>query len=164
MTDQEIEEKNEEIERLRKRIRQLQQNFYMYRYRHSKDSTEQNLWDLSKIGVEKLLDLAKELIRTANSNPVVGYVIGFIITDVLYHGKIIDKGTAAIINTSLGIMMGAEVGGSILRDFTDITDVFGKGGTTNKEFLPSAKTIVYADNSSNSQLIRALQSREGLEG
>ncbi|MEM4067687.1 MAG: hypothetical protein QXV17_12600, partial [Candidatus Micrarchaeaceae archaeon] len=125
MSEQEIEEKNEEIERLRKRIRQLQQNFYMYRYRHSKDSTEQNLWDLSKIGIEKLLELAKELIRTANSNPVVGYILGFITADVLYRAKIIDDGTAKLINISLGIMMGAEVSGSLLADITDITHVFG---------------------------------------
>ncbi|MEM3872733.1 MAG: hypothetical protein QXE05_09260 [Nitrososphaeria archaeon] len=163
MTD-EVIDKDQIIENQKKEIEQLKKNLYYIKQRREKRSLENQLIDISKIGVEKLLDLGKELIRTANSNPVVGYVIGFIVTDILYRSKIIDAGTAKNINISLGVMMGANIGGTILRDITEVTDVFGKGGVTNKEFTPSAHTIVYAEGSTDSQLIRALQSREGVKG
>lgn len=149
-----IEQYTQEIKRLKNDISQMK------RYRRKKGLNDR-LLDLGEIGVEKILDVVKELIRTANSNPVIGYILGFITADVLYRSKIIDEGTAKLVNISLGIMMGANVSGSILEDITDITHVFGKGGVSNKEFSPSAQTIVYADSSSDSQLIRALQTREG---
>ncbi|MEM3872843.1 MAG: hypothetical protein QXE05_09830, partial [Nitrososphaeria archaeon] len=155
----EMIDKDQIIENQKKEIEQLKKNLYYMKQRREKKALEDQLIDISKIGVEKLLDLAKELIRTANSNPVVGYIIGFIVADVLYRSKIIDSGTAKLINISLGIMMGANISGTILQDIADITHVFGKGGTSSKEFQPSATTIVYADNSTDSQLIRALQSR-----
>ncbi|MEM3423886.1 MAG: hypothetical protein QXE51_04915 [Nitrososphaeria archaeon] len=160
----EIIDKDQIIENQKKEIEQLKKNLYYMKQRREKKSLENQLIDISKIGVEKLLDLARELIRTANSNPVIGYIIGFILTDILYRSKIIDSGTAKLVNISLGIMMGANVSSSILQDITDITHVFGQGGTSSKEFQPSATTIVYADNSTDSQLIRALQSREGVKG
>ncbi|MEM4067640.1 MAG: hypothetical protein QXV17_12365 [Candidatus Micrarchaeaceae archaeon] len=160
----EMIDKDQIIENQKKEIEQLKKNLYYIKQRREKKALEDQLIDISKIGVEKLLDLAKELIRTANSNPVVGYIIGFIVADVLYRSKIIDSGTAKLINISLGIMMGANISGTILQDIADITHVFGKGGTSSKEFQPSATTIVYADNSTDSQLIRALQSREGVKG
>ncbi|MEM3873326.1 MAG: hypothetical protein QXE05_12270 [Nitrososphaeria archaeon] len=163
MTDQLID-KDQIIENLKKEVERLRTNLNHLKEHREKRALENQLIDISKIGVEKLLDLARELIRTANSNPVIGYVIGFIIADILYRSKIIDSGTAKLVNISLGIMMGANVSSSILQDITDITHVFGQGGTSSKEFQPSATTIVYADNSNDSQLIRALQSREGLKG
>ncbi|MEM3431629.1 MAG: hypothetical protein QXM43_05400 [Desulfurococcaceae archaeon] len=163
MTD-EITDKDQLIENLKKEVERLKTNIYYLKQRREKKSLENQLIDISKIGVEKLLDLAKELIRTANSNPVVGYIIGFVVADVLYRSKIIDSGTAKLINISLGIMMGANVSSNILQDIADITHVFGQGGTSQKDFSPSASTIVYAENSSDSQLIRALQSREGVKG
>ncbi|MEM3872837.1 MAG: hypothetical protein QXE05_09800 [Nitrososphaeria archaeon] len=163
MTDQLID-KDQIIENLKKEVERLRTNLNHLKEHREKRALENQLIDISKIGVEKLLDLARELIRTANSNPVIGYIIGFILTDILYRSKIIDSGTAKLVNISLGIMMGANVSSSILQDITDITHVFGQGGTSSKEFQPSATTIVYADNSSDSQLIRALQSREGLKG
>ncbi|MEM3871772.1 MAG: hypothetical protein QXE05_04375, partial [Nitrososphaeria archaeon] len=134
----EIIDKDQIIENQKKEIEQLKKNLYYIKQRREKKALEDQLIDISKIGVEKLLDLAKELIRTANSNPVVGYIIGFIVADVLYRSKIIDSGTAKLINISLGIMMGANISGTILQDITDITHVFGKGGTSSKEFQPSA--------------------------
>ncbi|MEM4067630.1 MAG: hypothetical protein QXV17_12315 [Candidatus Micrarchaeaceae archaeon] len=163
MTDQLID-KDQIIENLKKEVERLRTNLNHLKEHREKRALENQLLDISKIGVEKLLDLAKELIRTANSNPVIGYIIGFIITDILYRSKIIDSGTAKLVNISLGIMMGANISGTILQDITDVTHVFGKGGTSSKEFQPSATTIVYADNSTDSQLMRALQSREGVKG
>jgi len=94
---------------------------------------------------------------------VVGAVSGLIVTDVLYRMKIIDLGTALGINVLIGTVEGSQIAGTIIQDLTEITQFFGKR-PANLEFTPSAHTVVYAENSSNEQLIRSLMAREGLQG
>ena len=153
---QENEELRQELSRLRKVHNELK------RYRRKKD-LEGNLLDISKIGIEKLLELFKEFLRTANSNPVIGAVSGLIVADILYRMKIIDLGTALGINVLIGTVEGSSVAGNIIQDLTEITQFFGKR-PQNIEFTPSAHTIVYAENSTDPQLIKSLMAREGIQG
>jgi len=161
---------NTELERLKQENEFLKQELTRLRKAHNelkryrkKTDLEGNLIDISKIGIEKLLDLFKEFLRTANSNPVVGAVSGLIVADVLYRMKIIDLGTALGINVLIGTVEGSQIAGTIIQDLTEITQFFGKR-PQNLEFTPSAHTVVYAESSTDSQLIKALMTREGIQG
>jgi len=163
MNEYEIEKLKQENEELRQELSRLRKvHNELKRYRRKKD-LEGNLLDISKIGIEKLLELFKEFLRTANSNPVIGAVSGLIVADILYRMKIIDLGTALGINVLIGTVEGSSVAGNIIQDLTEITQFFGKR-PQNIEFTPSAHTIVYAENSTDPQLIRSLMAREGVQG
>jgi len=163
MSEYEIEKLKQENEELRQELTRLRKAHNELKRYRKKTDLEGNIIDISKIGIEKLLDLFKEFLRTANSNPVVGAVSGLIVTDVLYRMKIIDLGTALGINVLIGTVEGSQIAGTIIQDLTEITQFFGKR-PANLEFTPSAHTVVYAENSSNEQLIRSLMAREGLQG
>jgi len=159
-----------EIAQLQQENAQLKQELDRLRHAHNemkrnrrKKDLEGSILDISKIGIEKLMDLFKEFLRTANSNPLVGAVSGLIMGDVLYKLKIIDLPTALGINVLIGTVEGGAIASAVIQDITDITDFFGKR-PANLEFTPSAHTVVYAENSSDSQMIKALLSREGIEG
>jgi len=163
MNEYEIEKLKQENEELRQELSRLRKvHNELKRYRRKKD-LEGNLLDISKIGIEKLLELFKEFLRTANSNPVIGAVSGLIVADILYRMKIIDLGTALGINVLIGTVEGSSVAGNIIQDLTEITQFFGKR-PQNIEFTPSAHTIVYAENSTDPQLIKSLMAREGIQG
>jgi len=163
MNEYEIEKLKQENEELRQELSRLRKvHNELKRYRRKKD-LEGNLLDISKIGIEKLLELFKEFLRTANSNPVIGAVSGLIVTDILYRMKIIDLGTALGINVLIGTVEGSSVAGTVIQDLTEITQFFGKR-PQNIEFTPSAHTIVYAENSTDPQLIKSLMAREGIQG
>jgi len=162
MNEYEIEKLQQENAELKTELTRLKKaHNELKRYRRKKDF-EGNLIDISKIGIEKLLDLFKEFLRTANSNPVVGAVSGLIVADVLYRMKIIDLGTALGINVLIGTVEGSSIAGNIIQDITEITQFFGKR-PANIEFTPSAHTVVYAENSTSEQLIRTLMTREGIQ-
>jgi len=163
MSDAELERLQQENEFLRQELSKLRKAHNELKRYRKKSDLEGNLIDISKIGIEKLLDLFKEFLRTANSNPVVGAVSGLIVADVLYRMKIIDLGTALGINVLIGTVEGSQIAGTIIQDLTEITQFFGKR-PANLEFTPSAHTVVYAENSSNEQLVRSLMTREGIQG
>jgi len=163
MSNAELERLQQENEFLKQELTRLRKAHNELKRYRKKSDLEGNLIDISKIGIEKLLDLFKEFLRTANSNPVVGAVSGLIVADVLYRMKIIDLGTALGINVLIGTVEGSQIAGTIIQDLTEITQFFGKR-PANLEFTPSAHTVVYAENSSNEQLIRSLMTREGLQG
>jgi len=154
--EQENAQLKQELDRLRHAHNEMKRN-------RKKKDLEGSILDISKIGIEKLLDLFKEFLRTANSNPLIGAVSSLIMSDVLYRMKIIDLGTALGINVLVGTVEGGAIAGTIIQDITDITAFFGKR-PANLDFTPSAHTVVYAENSSNDQLIKSLLSREGVEG
>ena len=163
MSNAELERLQQENEFLRQELTRLRKAHNELKRYRKKSDLEGNLIDISKIGIEKLLDLFKEFLRTANSNPVVGAVSGLIVADVLYRMKIIDLGTALGINVLIGTVEGSQIAGTIIQDLTEITQFFGKR-PANLEFTPSAHTVVYAENSSNEQLIRTLMTKESLQG
>jgi len=163
MSNAELERLQQENEFLRQELTKLRKAHNELKRYRKKSDLEGNLIDISKIGIEKLLDLFKEFLRTANSNPIVGAVSGLIVADVLYRMKIIDLGTALGINVLIGTVEGSQIAGTIIQDLTEITQFFGKR-PANLEFAPSAHTVVYAENSSNEQLIKSLMTREGLQG
>jgi len=162
MSEYEIEKLKQENEELRQELTRLRKAHNELKRYRKKSDLEGNLIDLSKIGIEKLLDLFKEFLRTANSNPVVGAVSGLIVADVLYRMKIIDLSTALGINVLIGTVEGSSIAGTIIQDLTEISQFFGKR-PQNIEFTPSAHTIVYAESSTDSQLIKTLLTREGAQ-
>ncbi|MEM3423993.1 MAG: hypothetical protein QXE51_05455 [Nitrososphaeria archaeon] len=131
--------------------------------RYEKRKTEEQLLNLAGISIEKLLDLAKEFLRTANSNPIVGMVASLLVTDILYRSKIIDLGTALGVNVLVGVVEGSSIAGQVINDLSEITNFFGSR-PSNIEYKPSATTVVYAENSSDSQIMKSLLTREGLKG
>jgi len=153
----------EENRQLKEELEKIKRAHWKLKGSRKKRDLEGSIIDISTIGIEKLLDLFKEFLRTANSNPLIGAVSGLIMADVLYRMKIIDLGTALGINVLVGTVEGGAIAGTIIQDITDITSFFGKR-PANLDFTPSAHTVVYAENSSNEQLIKSLLSREGIEG
>ncbi|MEM3193273.1 MAG: hypothetical protein QW292_14540 [Candidatus Parvarchaeota archaeon] len=131
--------------------------------RYEKRKTEEQLISLAGISIEKLLDLTKEFLRAANSNPIIGMVTSLIVTDILYRTKIIDLPTAVAVNVMVGTIEGGSIAGQVIQDITDIMNFFGNR-PSNIEFKPSATTIVYADSSNDSALIKSLLAREGVKG
>ncbi|MEM3860433.1 MAG: hypothetical protein QW478_13730 [Candidatus Micrarchaeaceae archaeon] len=132
-------------------------------FRKRQKDREEQLLNLAGISIEKLLDLAKEFLRTANSNPIVGMVASLLVTDILYRSKIIDLGTALGVNVLVGVVEGSSIVGQVINDLSEITDFFGNR-PSNIEYKPSATTVVYAENSSDSQIMKSLLTREGLKG
>ncbi|MEM3846255.1 MAG: hypothetical protein QXU98_11230 [Candidatus Parvarchaeota archaeon] len=132
-------------------------------YRKRKKEQENQLLTIAGISIEKLLDLAKEFLRASNSNPIIGMASTLLITDILYRAKIIDLTTAVGINILVGTVQGSSIAGQILSDITDLFQFFGNR-PSNIEFKPSAQTIVYAENSGDSGILKSLMTREGVKG
>jgi len=135
---------------------------YYENRKRKKQELQSSLFGIAGLTLEKLLDLMKEFLRTANSNPVVGIASALIVSDILYRAKIIDLQTAVAVDVMVGVLDGGQVAGSIIRDFESIFQFFNSGAGTNIETKPSASTIVYAESSSES-LIKALMTREGVK-
>jgi len=161
MNEYEIEKLKQENDELRTELNRLRKAHNELKRYRKKNNLENSLLDISKVGLEKFLDLFKEFIRSANSNPVVGAVSALIITDILYRLKIIDLNTAIGVDILVGVVEGGNLAGEIIQDITDLTAFFSKR-PSNLEFTPSAHTIVYAESSSNEQLIKSLLVREGI--
>jgi len=125
-----------------------------------KQQLQDSLFGIAGLTLEKLLDLMKEFLRTANSNPAVGIASALIITDILYRAKIIDLQTTVAVDAMVGVLDAGEVAGAVINDIESIFHIFNSNAGSNVELKPSASTIVYADSSSDS-LIKALMTREG---
>ncbi|MEM3859749.1 MAG: hypothetical protein QW478_10160 [Candidatus Micrarchaeaceae archaeon] len=136
---------------------------YLKESRKRKKEQENQLLTIAGISIEKLLDLAKEFLRASNSNPIIGMASTLLITDILYRAKIIDLTTAVGINILVGTVEGSSIAGQILGDITDLFQFFGNR-PSNIEFKPSAQTIVYAENSGDSGVLKSLLTREGVKG
>jgi len=138
-----------------------------HRYYESQKSRkadlENSLLGVAGLTLERLLDLLKEFLRTANSNPAVGVASALIVTDVLYRTHIIDLQTALAVDVMVGALDGGQIAGTIVEDITSVTHFFSKS-PSNLDLKPSANTVVYAENSSDSGLIKALLTREGVKG
>ncbi|MEM3795205.1 MAG: hypothetical protein QW429_04960 [Thermoprotei archaeon] len=102
-----------------------------------------------------LRDIAVELVRAANSNPLIGILVSVITVDILARTRIIDPATAAGLYTAIGVIEGASVGSAIINDFTDVFHLFSNTPTT--PLTPSANVIVYGD--SQGKDIQALLQR-----
>ena len=137
---------------------------YYERQKARKQNLESSLLGIAGLTLEKLIDLMKEFIRTANSNPVIGIASALIITDILYRTKIIDLPTAVGIDIMVGLLDGGQVAGAIIHDLDDILQFGSKSAGTNIETRPSATTIVYAEGGNDSSLMKALLTREGVKG
>jgi hypothetical protein len=104
-------------------------------------------------------DVAIEIIRTANSNPLLGILVSVVTVDILSRLKIIDPGTAAGLYVAIGTIEGAEVATGVITSLTDVFHLFGKSPAAPNLIEPSATTIVYGQG--NAIDLQALMSRIG---
>jgi hypothetical protein len=130
---------------------------YKREYRARQKRTEDLILKGGQVVFTKSLDVLKEMIRAANSNPLMGMVASVVMADILARAKIIDNGTAAGIWAIVGTIEGAEIAGTLISDFTDIFKIFSKSPTQDL-MRPSATTIVYGN--SEGEDLQALMNKE----
>ncbi len=130
---------------------------YKRQYRARQKRTEDLILKGGQVVFTKSLDVLKEMIRAANSNPLMGMVASVVMADILARAKIIDNGTAAGIWAIVGTIEGAEIAGTLISDFTDIFKIFSKSPTQDL-MRPSATTIVYGN--SEGEDLQALMNKE----
>lgn len=126
-------------------------------WRRNKAQRETELLGIAGLTLDRLLDLGKEFIRTANSNPTIGVVSGMIVSNVLFRSKIIDKGAYVGIVSLLGAVEAVSLADTTIQAITNITK-FSGGNNTISDIKPSASTVVYAENSNTDQIAKALLS------
>lgn len=126
----------------------------------SKSSRSGKAWrrlsrELAKMGIAEesivgIKEIVVELIRAANSNPLIGIVIAVVIVDFLYSLKVISFTAMTAIYVILGIETSTLVAddiSSILTSLNPAKGIFGGGTPTINPIEPSATTIVYGTNS-----------------
>lgn len=136
---------------------------YRREYRQRQHRIQDTLGKGLLIAEDKTLDIIKELVKGAVSNPLLGMVASLIVSDVLLRAKVIDLQTALGINIVVGTVEGSQIATTAIADITDITALFGNR-PTDAPFQPSATTVVFAEGSNESPLTKALQTREGVKG
>jgi len=116
---------------------------YQANYRKSKLKTERELMSFLSNLSGDVKDIAIEIIRTANSNPLLGILVSVVSVDILSRLKIIDPGTAAGLYVAIGTIEGAEVATGVITSLADVFHIFGKSPSAPNLIEPSATTIVY---------------------
>lgn len=132
---------------------------YQANYRRSKLKSERELMSFLSNLSGDVKDIAIEIIRTANSNPLLGILVSIVSVDILSRLKIIDPGTAAGLWVAIGTVEGAEVASGIITSLADVFHIFGKSPAAPNLIEPSATTIVYGQG--NAVDLQALMSRIG---
>lgn len=132
---------------------------YQKNYRRNKLKSERELMSFLSTLTGDVKDIAIEIIRTANSNPLLGILVSIVSVDILARLKIIDPGTAAGLYVAIGTIEGAEVATGIITSLSDVFHIFGKSPSAPNLIEPSATTIVYGQG--NSVDLQALMSRMG---
>lgn len=123
--------------------KQSKKSEYMRTYRRSKLKSERELMTFLGNLSGDIKDIAIEIIRTANSNPLLGILVSVVSVDILSRLKIIDPGTAAGLYVAIGTIEGAEVATGVITSLTDVFHIFGKSPSAPNLIEPSATTIVY---------------------
>ena len=118
-------------------------NEYQKNWRRSKLKTERELMSFLSNLSGDVKDIAIEIIRTANSNPLLGILVSVVSVDILSRLKIIDPGTAAGLYVAIGTIEGAEVATGVITSLGDVFHIFGKSPSAPNLIEPSATTIVY---------------------
>lgn len=132
---------------------------YQRNYRQSKLKSERELMNFLSNLSGDVKDIAIEIIRTANSNPLLGILVSVVSVDILSRLKIIDPGTAAGLYVAIGTIEGAEVATGVITSLSDVFHIFGKSPSAPNLIEPSATTIVYGQG--NAVDLQALMSRIG---
>lgn len=130
---------------------------YKKTYRARKKEAEEAILKGGKFVFAESIKVLKEMIKTANSNPLMGSVASVVMADILARAKIIDNRTAAGIWVIVGVIDGASVAGTLISDFTDIFKIFSKSPSQDL-MRPSATTIVYGN--SEGEDLQALMNKE----
>ena len=135
------------------------QNMYKRAYRERKKKGEMLIVKGAEHVFDKGIEIVKSMIKSSNSNPVMGMVSAVILADILARAKIIDNRTAAGIWVIVGAIEGSTIAGTLISDFTDIFKMFSK--SPSQDLLrPSATTIVYSDAQDKAVDLQALMNKE----
>lgn len=113
-------------------------------------------WDREKLKTEALLNLsdkaitelsgvAREFIRAANSNPVVGMTASMVVVLLLERVKLLSPAEGNVVMVAIGAIEAGQAAGGILSEMP--WNAFKPAVNDTK---PSASTIVYQDSSSDS--------------
>ena len=130
---------------------------YKKTYRARKKEAEEMILKGGKTVFVESVKVLKEMIRAANSNPLMGSVAAVIMVDILARAKIIDNGTALGVWAIVGAVEGSAIAGAEISNFTDIFKIFSK--SPSQDLLrPSATTIVYGD--TGGEDLQALMNKE----
>jgi hypothetical protein len=131
------------------------------RYRSYKRQDRNMIIGAAAFGIDKIVEILKTMIQSANSNPLMGSVAAVIMVDIMARLKIIDNGTAAGVWAIVGTIDGSSIAGTLISDFTDIFKIFSKSPSQDL-MRPSASTIVYGQDSKDKGAIdlQALMNQE----
>lgn len=116
---------------------------YQRKYRENKQRFEKNVAQtLANFGggAEKVF---VELVRASNSNPLIGITVSLVSADILLRLGIIDHLTYTFILSSVGVIEGAAVAGTIITDITQLFSFSKSQNPTPDPITPTATTIVY---------------------
>lgn len=91
--------------------------------------------------MDKTGDVVKELIRTAQSNPAVGILLCYLLTDMFQDAKLLHDDSALAIKVVLAAGAGIELGSEIATVISDFVP-FGSGRAAPSIFTPSATVLV----------------------
>jgi hypothetical protein len=117
--------------------------------RRSKKAERQLMRYLAKQGltdtaISSIKDVLVELIRAANSNPLVGILLCISVVDVGQRTGLLSKNAATAMYAVIAAVTGTEVVADVITALEQGLHLFGAGGSPPSPLTPSATTIVYA--------------------
>jgi hypothetical protein len=106
-----------------------------------------------QVTIAGILDIMRELVRAATTNPLIGAVVAVIFADLLAQLKVIQPGTRNIIFGFAGVGFGVEVATELITaadGFLDALDPFKSGSSGGNSsnagvMTPSAQTVVFGN-------------------
>jgi hypothetical protein len=113
--------------------------------------------DLIKELTRDFKDVIVELLRVGASHPLVGFMITVVTVDVLNRLKIIDEGTALLVDGVASAVIGGDAAASIITSLTDAIPKFGAGAAVPDVAKPSGQVFVYGgDSGKTAEIVSAL--------
>lgn len=100
----------------------------------------------AKVGVAGI-DILKELVRIGVSNPIAGAASAIIVANILQKAKLIDPAAEGLVTKVALVVVGVEVGTTILNGITGIVDAAdpfkGSSGPQTSPLTTSVQTVVF---------------------
>jgi hypothetical protein len=91
-------------------------------------------------------DIVIEFIRTAATNPLMGFVLAAVSADILRKVGVIDNGTALLIDVTATGAFAVDMAGTVIDDLGNFIPSFGGSKTPPPDVVtPSVQTVVYGD-------------------
>lgn len=111
---------------------------YSKRYREKQKDIKMKLIDFAGEAGIDVMEILRELVRTANSNPIIGVLLSIVTIDMLHRAKLIGENAVV----AFYIVIGAIESGSVISDIANLWPSFTRN-TQVDPVRPSATTVVY---------------------